>query len=366
MYLEQLSLFNYRNIKNAEIEFNREITLFHGLNGQGKTNILESIYLLGNARPFRASKIHELIKHDQKAARISGKIESSVIKNEISINIEANLRKISIDGKPIQRAAELYGKLAVIVFSPDDTAMIKLGPESRRRYLDRALYTREAGFLKNYHEYYKTLKQRNMLLKQGKHPALSEWNRQLAIYGQLLMSHRKAFIELLNPLLQKHYKMISGAKETVKILYRPDIEEQKHSAENIELIFSENQETDIKYGNTSRGPHKDDLVFLIDGRPLKSFGSQGQQRSYVLALKMAEMDCLEERFGEPPVLLLDDMASELDKARISNLLEFITKQNVQTMITTTDKNSVDKQIMTKCSTYLVKEGTLQYEGNSQP
>jgi DNA replication and repair protein RecF len=361
--LKEVSVYQYRNLERAEFNPSSQITLLYGLNGQGKTNLLESIYLLGNARTFRTSKLCDLIKHGQTAAHVKGKIESCGIVSEISLQLEPAARRLSIDGKGIQRSAELHGKLAVVVFSPDDTAMIKLGPDTRRRYLDRTLYSGNQGFLKDYHDFYRTLKQRNQLLKKGLQPELPEWNEQFATTAVRIMAHRKLFCKQLNERIKVHYSNISGDREQVEISYKPDLEPDCPQHDKIMQIIKENQETDLRYGSTGRGPHRDDLSFLINGRPLKSFGSQGQQRSFVLALKMAELDSLQDMFGEPPVLLLDDMASELDQKRISNLMEFLKKREIQVIITTTDKAALDPVFLETSAIYRVENGTLTYEGN---
>jgi DNA replication and repair protein RecF len=177
------------------------------------------------------------------------------------------------------------------------------------------------------------------------------------------MVHRKQFCAQLNDRIREHYSNIAGDKEQVEIRYRPDLELDHPEHSQVMQIIKENQETDLRYGSTGRGPHRDDLSFLINGRPLKSFGSQGQQRSFVLALKMAELDSLQDMFGEPPVLLLDDMASELDQKRISNLIEFLNKRGIQVIITTTDKAALAPAFLETSTVYRVESGTLTYEGN---
>jgi len=365
VFLHKIWVERYRNIQTACLEPGRHLTILYGCNGQGKTNFLESIYVLGNARPFRTAKIPDLIHQGCQNATVRGMVQSAGVKSEICLQLEKNSRRVTIDSKTVQRAIELHGKLSVVVFSPDDTAMVKLGPETRRRYLDRSLYTSDSGFLQDYHYYYRTLKQRNTLLKINKTEGLDLWTEQLAIAGIRLMGHRQRHTERLNELLQKKYLHIAGGKEKVTVAYQPDVAVNSgiDSPEKLLELLNDQREQDLRYKTTGRGPHRDDLTFQIEGRPLKSFGSQGQQRSFVLALKMAELDHLEKTFGEMPVLLLDDIASELDRERMTNLLVFLRQQEVQVLITTTDINPFLPVLQQDSRLFQVESGRLTYEGN---
>ena len=365
MYLKQVWLDQYRNIQTTGIQPARHLTVLYGYNGQGKTNFLESVYLLGNARPFRSAKIPDLIFHGCKTAAVRGVVLTAGVESDISLQLEHASRRVMVDGKTIQRAADLHGKLAVVIFSPDDTAMVKLGPETRRRYLDRSLYASNAGFLQDYHNYYRILKQRNALLKTKQQEGLDLWTEQLATAGIKLMEHRQQYSERLNQLLQEKYQQIAGEREKVSVVYQPDVAcsaEDNHREALLNILHNQ-REQDLKYKSTGRGPHRDDLSFLIGGRPLKGFGSQGQQRSFVLALKMAELEHLQETFGEPPVLLLDDIASELDRERMMNLLNYVRQQEVQVLITTTDVTPFLPVLQQDSKLFRVEEGRLTYEGN---
>ena len=364
MYLSRISLANFRNIAAAELDPGHSVTILHGLNGQGKTNLLESIHILGHARPFRPAKTSELILHEEKQALIKGEVVSRKVRGEIVVQLEGANRRVRIDGKTIQRSSELHGRLAVVLFSPDDTSMVKLGPETRRRYLDRVSYAAEISFLKDYHDYYRTLKQRNHLLKSGKTETLDIWTEQLAEAGTRLIRQRRDFAARLNLKLCKQYQNIAGTSEKVALSYSPDSGETEETFERLFKLLNDNIQTDLRYGTTGRGPHRDDLLFLIDGRQLKTFGSQGQQRSFVLALKMAELDALQETFGEPPVLLLDDMSSELDRQRSSNLLAFVRERGIQSFITTTEITALPENILKESVCYRVEGGRLTYEGKA--
>ncbi len=356
MFLKKIRLEQYRNIASISMEPSRHLTILYGINGQGKTNILESIYLLGTARTFRSGKIPDLISNGFTKSNLHGIVKSAEVENEIHLQLENNSRRFSINGKNIHSSATLYGKLPVVIFSPDDTAMIKLGPETRRRYLDRSLYASCSGFLQDYQNYYRTLKQRNALLKTNKYVTLELWTEQLADAGVLIMKDRQRYLIRLQELLQKNYRSISGKDEKVEIEYKPDV------PANFLAVLFQQLEQDKRFRNTGRGPHRDDILFLIDDKPLKVYGSQGQQRSFVLALKMAEMDYLKETFGELPVLLLDDIASELDRERMMNLLTFVRQQELQVLITTTDINHFLPAVQNDSRVFRVEGGRLIDEG----
>ena len=364
MLLQRLRLEQYRNIASAQFEPSRSLTILHGLNGQGKTNLLESIAMLGSGRAFRTSKVQDLIQHGSSASIVSGQVTAAGIQSKVILQLQGSTRRISIDAKPVQRAAELHGKLATVIFSPDDTAMVKLGPETRRRFLDRSLYSSNAGFLQDYHNYYRTLKQRNALLKSGRVDELGLWTEQLAQAGVRLMQHRQQYVNTLQDLLLHQYARISNQAEQVAVQYKPDV--ATDSPDELLQVLMDQQEQDLRYRTTGRGPHRDDLLFLINGRPLKGFGSQGQQRSFVLALKLAEMDHLQQTFGEEPVLLLDDIASELDRERINNLLNYLRQREVQVLITTTDVTPFRAVLQQDSRLYRMEAGNLTYEGNGVP
>ena len=368
MYLKQVWLEQYRNIQTTCIQPARHLTVLYGCNGQGKTNFLESVYLLGNARPFRSAKVPDLIYHGSRTAAVRGVVLTAGVESDISLLLEHTTRRVTVDGKAIQRAADLHGKLAVVIFSPDDTAMVKLGPETRRRYLDRSLYASDAGFLQDYHSYYRILKQRNALLKTNQQEGLDLWTEQLAAAGIRLMEHRQRYTDRLNQLLQQKYQQIAGEREKVAVVYQPDIacNAEDNKTETLLNVLNNQREHDLRYKTTGRGPHRDDLTFLIGGRLLKGFGSQGQQRSFVLALKMAELDHLQEIFGEMPVLLLDDIASELDRERMKNLLRYVRQREVQVLITTTDVTPFLPVLQQDSKLFRVEEGRLTYEGNGTP
>lgn len=365
MRLKQLAVSNFRNITAARIEPGERFNLFHGLNGQGKTNLLEAIHLLGSPRSFRTSRLPELIRHGEARAQVQGAVESNGMQNQLRLLLEAGGRRVEIDGKAVQRASDLHGRLNAVVFSPDDTGMVRMGPESRRRYLDRAVYMGDLGYLHCWHDYQRILKQRNVLLKNSDRSGLEVWTEKLAEAGAELIERRIRFVAVLDGKLRSHYATIAGVGEACGISYRPEgvreIERTRIRSELIDL-FQRHQRSDERYGTTTAGPHRDDLTFLLEDRPLKAFGSQGQQKSFVLSLKMAEMDNLREIFGESPLLLLDDMSSELDAGRNRNLMEFLTTRDIQVFITTTERSPALLEAVPHCAVFRVEDGNLTFEG----
>lgn len=365
MRLLHLTVANFRNIGSLRIELGRRFNIFHGLNGQGKTNLLEAIYLLGSPRSFRTFRLSELIRHGEQVSLIQGMVESAGIRREINVILEPSGRRVDIDGKGVHKASDLHGRLNAVLFSPDDTGMVKMGPEARRRYLDRVVYAGDIGYLHCWHDYQRILKQRNYLLKCSDKAGLDTWTEKLAEAGSEVIERRLRFVAVLDDKLRSHYAIISDAKETSRISYQPDgvqsVERETIRGELLEL-FKRHERSDERYGTTTAGPHRDDLIFSLDDRQLKAFGSHGQQKSFVLALKMAEMENLYDIFGESPLLLLDDLNSELDARRNHNLMEFLASRDIQVFITTAERSPVLLDAASQCAVFRMEDGNLTFEG----
>jgi DNA replication and repair protein RecF len=366
MRLKHLLVSSFRNIEMIRVEPGKRFNLLYGFNGQGKTNLLEAIYLLGNPRSFRTSRLPEFIRHGQTQAQVCGEVESCGTVSQIRLSLETAGRRVEIDSKGIKRASDLHGKLNAVVFSPDDTSMVKSGPEARRRYLDRAVYTGDIGYLLCWHDYHRILKQRNHLLKSPDKTGLDVWTEKLAAAGAEVIERRQRYVALLDTQLQQHYATISGGAETAGISYQPEgvqTTDRGSIREELLQLFQRHGRSDERYGTTTAGPHRDDLLLCLDNRPLKAFGSQGQQKSFVLALKMGEMENLQTIFSEPPLLLLDDMSSELDAQRNGNLMDFLTSRDIQVFITTTEPSPALLAAAAHCSVFRVENGNLTSEGN---
>ncbi len=366
MRLSSLAVADFRNVQAVTIEPGRHFNLLYGRNGQGKTNLLEAMYLLGSPRSFRSFRLPELVRHGRKIAQIQGTVHSLGTESQVRLLIEPGGRKVEIDGKGVHKASELHGKLNAVVFSPDDTGMIKRGPEARRRYLDRAVYMGDIGYLHCWHGYQRVLKQRNHLLKGSERSGLDIWTEQLAVSGAEVIERRLKYVECLNGKLHSYYDTIAGGGETARLSYQPEgvlSTDRLQIREELLQLFQRQLRSDERYGTTTSGPHRDDVQFLLNDRQIKSYGSQGEQKSFILALKMAEMDNLNQTFGEPPLLLLDDMSSELDAGRNHNLMEFLTTRDIQVFITTTERSPALLAAAPHCAVFHIEDGNLTFEGN---
>jgi len=334
MIIKSLELSNFRNYDFLNIEFDKGTNILFGDNAQGKTNILEAIYLCGTTKSHKGSKDRDIVNFHAEEAHIRAYLE----KNEEEIRIDMHLRKskskgIAIDGTRIKKAAELLGIMNVVFFSPEDLSIIKNGPAERRRFVDMELCQLDSFYLYNLNHYNKIVNQRNMLLKDlYLNPSLKDtlniWDSQLASFGSKIIERRIAFVDQLNDIIYDIHKKLSGGKEEIRIAYEPDVTE-----ENFEEMLRKNQERDIRLKMTSVGPHRDDFTFIVGDIDIRKFGSQGQQRTAALSLKLSEIELVKKMTKDTPVLLLDDVLSELDSNRQNYLLNSIG--DIQTIITCT-------------------------------
>ena len=334
MIIRSLDLFNFRNYKKESFVFDPGTNILYGDNAQGKTNALEALFVGCTTKSHKGSKESELINKDGEEAHIRYISE----KNERQTKVEIHLKKrgtkgIAIDGLPIKKANEILGVCHVVFFSPEDLSIIKDGPEVRRRFIDIELCQLNKAYLYNINNYRKNLKQRNALLKQiSDKPNLKEtleiWNAGLVEAGKNIIKIRKQFISELNELMREKHSKLTGGKENINLRYVNNVSEESFEEK---LFFA--QDRDIYQGTTTVGPHRDDLAFLNGDEDIRKFGSQGQKRTAALSLKLSEIELVERMIGDKPVLLLDDVLSELDRNRQNFLLEQI--QGIQTIITCT-------------------------------
>ena len=340
MIIKSIELNNFRNYEDLNISFDEGTNILYGDNAQGKTNVLEAAYMSGTSKSHKGSKDKEMIRFDAEEAHIRTKVMrkqpgTDVMKEyQIDMHLKQNRAKgIAINQIPIKKASELFGILNMVFFSPEDLNIIKNGPAERRRFLDSELCQLDKIYLSDLTNYTKILNQRNKLLKDMVYsPDLADtlpiWDMQLVETGRKIIERRKKFIEELNEIVyQIHYK-ISGGKEELFLKYEP----------NIDSIFFEDElsrakQKDIKSCMTSVGPHRDDMLFSIGGIDIRRFGSQGQQRTSALSLKLSEIELVKRTINDTPVLLLDDVLSELDSNRQNYLLNSIS--DIQTLITCT-------------------------------
>lgn len=357
MFIDKLALTHYRNYDGADISFSHGINILYGDNAQGKTNVLEAIYMLATTRSHRGNKDREIIEfgYDE------GHIRADIIKNDIGHRIDIHLKKskgkgIAIDMLPIKRSAELFGMINIVIFSPEDMTIIKNSPAERRRFMDMELCQLNKIYYSNLANYNKVLNQRNNLLKQisfddSKIDMLSVWNSQLTDYGIKIIKDRNNFINMMNEIIPDIHSKLTSGKEELILLYDKNIDEEIYERE---LIIR--QDADIRYQSTQIGPHRDDISFMINGVDVKKYGSQGQQRTVALSLKLAEIELVKKIIHDNPILLLDDVMSELDAARRDALLASIS--DIQTIITCTGYDDFIKERLTIDKVYKVVSGKL--------
>ena len=361
MIVKKLELQNYRNYSYLDIDFNSGINILYGDNAQGKTNILEALYMSGTSKSHKNAKDKETIKFGEEEAHIKTIVDKNSIEYKIDIHLKKHkLKGIAINGVPIKKATELFGVLNLIFFSPEDLNIIKDGPSERRRFIDMELCQLDKVYLYNLTNYNKTLDQRNKLLKDMiDKPSLKEtldsWDEQLIKYGTEIINRRKKFIDDLNEVIFLIHKKLSGNKEELTITYEPDVNEI-----NYVNALKEARKKDERFLTTSVGPHRDDMAFLIKNVDLRKYGSQGQQRTAALSLKLSEIELVKSIIGDEPVLLLDDVLSELDKNRQNQLLNSLSK--TQTIITCTGLDEFIKERISVDKVFQVIDGKV-YEGN---
>ena len=334
MKIKQLKLKNYRNYDLLDLEFDSSTNIFYGDNAQGKTNILESIYLCGTTKSHRGTKDRDLIKFGEEESHIEAIIEKNKVPFKIDIHLKKDSPKgIAINKMPIRRASELFGIINIVFFSPEDLNIIKNGPSERRRFIDLELAQLDKVYLSDLSNYNRILNQRNKLLKDAYNrqellETLDVWDMQLIHYGNKIIDRRNLFIYQLNKIVGKVHEHLTGGKENLYISYEPSNGEM-----DLEQAIKRNKERDIRMKSTSVGPHRDDICFMTGELDIRKFGSQGQQRTAALSLKLSEIELVKQVTKDTPILLLDDVLSELDKHRQNYLLDSI--YDVQTLITCT-------------------------------
>jgi len=357
MINKSIELENFRNYDSLNITFDENTTILFGDNAQGKTNILEAAYISGTTKSHKGSRDKEIIKFDKTESHI----KTIISKNERDYQIDIHLRKnkskgIAINRVPIKKATDLFGLINIILFSPEDLNIIKNGPSERRKFMDAELCQIDKIYLSDLSNYNKALNQRNALLKEIVYKpdlkeTLSIWDEQLINYGKKIITRRQEFINDINIIVKDiHYK-ITGGKENIDVSYEPNIEDIFFLDELVK-----NKEKDMRFCQTSVGPHRDDIKITVDGIDIRKYGSQGQQRTCALSLKLSEIKLVENTINDKPILLLDDVLSELDKNRQSYLLDNLV--DTQTIITCTGIDEFIKNRFSLNTVYNVKNGSI--------
>lgn len=368
MHIKQLKLKNYRNYQHLDISFDNKINVIIGENAQGKTNLMEAIYVLAFSRSYRTPRERELIKWEEDYAKIEADIMKKNRKLPLEIIISKLGKKAKMNHLEQQRLSDYIGALNVVMFAPEDLTIVKGSPLVRRRFIDMELGQIQPSYIYHLGQYQKVLRQRNHLLKQlqqGKsrdRTILEVLTEQLASHASTLLERRFAFLELLRKWSFPIHYQISRKLEKLEIRYISTIDvsedENKAKIENRYLEkFRQIQQNEIGRGTTLIGPHRDDLAFFINNKNVKTFGSQGQQRTTALSLKLAEIDLIYNEIGEYPILLLDDVLSELDDYRQSHLLSTIHGK-VQTFVSTTNIDGINHETLRKAELFTVTSGKV--------
>lgn len=370
MYLKSIHLRNYRNYEQLELCLNQGVNVFLGANGQGKTNLLEAVYYLAVGSNFRGNRDQELIRWQQEYFRIHGQLVRENSSRVYDLEVYADQQKkkqIKINGVKAKSNAELYGNLQVVLFSPDDLRIIKGAPAERRKYLDTEICQLNRSYYRLIRNYERVLQQRSNLLKdiryrQQGQDQLAVWDDYLLDYGSKIIFQRIQFLKRLIPMARKVQQELTENNERFTVTYQSSLGAiGDFSVAEIQAVYrqvlQQRRQEEIQRGINLWGPHRDDLIFYLNGRELKRYGSQGQQRTGILALKMAEIQIFYQHNQEYPLLLLDDVMSELDDKRRAYLIDLVNQNKIQTIITGANIELVAQKI-SKDEVFLIKEGKI--------
>ena len=350
MLLRTLAGQRLRNFDFFRIEPNPRFNVFSGQNAQGKTNLLEAVAMLSSLKSFRTSRQHEVIQEGAQDATILAQLERRGTTQELKLQIKPRNRRVWLDGEPMRRLSDAMGRLQTVLFTPEDVRLLKGSPAERRAFIDRAVFNARASYLDDLESYNKVLKQRNALLREERiDPSLLEvFDQQLVSLGSALIKARLSYLDLLQPHFEQAFASIFGAGYDPLLSYESSWSEESNAcmteaeiASRLGKKLRRSRQLEQRRGSSLYGPHRDDIGLSLAGRSAKAFASQGQHRALVLALKIGEITLLKERFDSHPVLLLDDVSSELDAERNEKLFLFLKEFLGQVFITTTQAELLD-------------------------
>ena len=356
MFLKRISVLNYKNFSEATFEFDDKINCFVGKNGIGKTNILDSIYHLANGKSYFNPLAVQNIKHGEEFFVIDGEFEINSRMEQIVCSLKKGQKKtLKRNSKPYEKFSDHIGFIPLVIISPADRDLIVEGSETRRKFIDSVISQLDNSYLQKLIQYQKVIIQRNALLKYFalnhvfEKDTLSIYNEQLISFGQLIFEKRKTFLTDFIPIFNKYHQEITNSAETVQLVYQSDLFEK-----DTFTLLEENLNKDRALQYTSVGVHKDDLSFEIDHYPIKKFGSQGQQKSFLIALKLAQFDFVKKRSGEKPILLFDDIFDKLDEFRVSKIIEMVNNEEFgQLFISDTHPERTENIVKTTHQSYKI-------------
>jgi len=368
MHIKSVKLINFRNYKGIKVFLNSNLNIFLGENGEGKTNLLESLYIASSGKSFRTNKDKELINLNKNEAYVAIELVKEDTIKTIEIKLDINKpKRIKINGVEQDKISDIFGVLQAVIFSPEDLKIVKEGPSYRRNFLDMEITQIKPIYKSILNDYNRVLAQRNNLLKvipydDKKRKLLFVWNKQLIELGTKIMIFRNSFVNRLIPISKEIHKSITQGEEILDISYvsflNIDKMDKNTIIKNFETTLLENEKNDIEKGSTSIGPHKDDLEIKINNKDVRMFGSQGQKRTTVLSLKLAEIELIKQETEEYPILLLDDVFSELDINRRRYLVSRF--KDIQTIITSNDDINTPHMDKIDKKTYYIKDGDILY------
>ncbi|RSL29624.1 DNA replication/repair protein RecF [Salibacterium salarium] len=370
MHIKELRLKQFRNYDAINLDIENKINVILGENAQGKTNMMEAVYVLAFANSHRTSKDKELIQWDQDFARIEAEIERKHGPLSLEVIISNKGKKTKVNSLEQQKLSEYIGTCNVVMFAPEDLNLVKGGPHMRRRFIDMEIGQISSVYLYDLMMYQRVLKQRNQLLKnmfpmpdQEQEVMLDVLTEQLAQAAAKVISKRFSFLQLLQNWAKDIHSQITTGNEELRLTYMPTAEVSEDMdlskiEENLKLKFEQTKQNEIRRGISLSGPHRDELTLKINDKEVQTYGSQGQQRTAALSLKLAEIELINDNIGEYPILLLDDVLSELDHHRQSHLLNTI-QGKVQTFVTTTSVNGIEHETLKQASTFMAEAGTLK-------
>ena len=366
MYLKNIELVNFRNYKHIKVSFNKGINIIYGKNAQGKTNLLESIYLLGLTNSHRSILDNSLINNGNLYLKVKGHLKKDKIGNDLEVYIDERKKILRLDNSVINKVSDYISIMNIIIFTPDDLELIKGSPQIRRKFLNVELSQLYSNYYVILNEYEKLLKIRNEYLKNVyKSKKIDEkyfdiLTSYLVDKALIIYKMREKFVDKFNLFCQDIYKDITNY-DGFKVVYRKNIDININDA-NVKQVmldkFKEKRDLEIKLSSTMYGPHRDDLEFYLNDINLKFYGSQGQQRIAVLTLKLSEIEIFRKYVDSTPILLLDDIFSEIDKIKRENLLKYIDK-DIQTIITTTEVDNIDEKFIKRAKLFQIDSGKIK-------
>lgn len=359
MFVKSVSLRDFRNYTEAEVQFSPKCNIIYGENAHGKTNLLEALWLFTAGKSFRTAQDSDMIRFSAEEARVKTEFSAFGRENTAEITLSQGKRKLlRLGGAPLSKTSEILGQFPAVIFSPDELHIITGAPEVRRRFMDSAISAARPLYYSALHTYLRTWKQKNALLKNmPKKEDLAIWNERLSECGARVMQYRNAFFEELSPHAARIHRMVAGKEEALSVSYAPSVAVKETEEAQKEFLYTQlmkKADAEIGAGLSLLGPHRDEIRFLIDGKDARAFASQGQMRTAAVSVKIAQGVLLEEQTGEAPLVLLDDILGELDSMRRALLLRSLSKNQV--LLTCTEKNAV--KIEGEVLYIEVKEGSL--------